>query len=124
MTAADVSPLAYQNYSCEQLGAEGDRVQRKVNTLYSQLKKDANSDAWQMGVGLVLFWPTLFFLEGGDGPEAAEYRQLKGEYETIQRVSIQKTCGLEFVDLDAELKARAQADAERKKAAGDTARPR
>ncbi len=49
-----------------------------------------------MGVGLVLFWPTLFFLEGGDGPEAAEYARLKGERDAIEKVSIQKKCAIEF----------------------------
>jgi hypothetical protein len=48
-----------------------------------------------MGVGLVLFWPALFFLEGGDGPEAAEYAQLKGEFEALRENSIQKKCGIE-----------------------------
>ena len=110
MTAADVSPLTYQAYDCQQLAAEGDRIQRKVNTLYDQLKKKADADSWQMGIGLVLFWPALFFLEGGDGPEATEYRQLKGEYEAIRKTSIQRKCGLEFIDLDAELKERAAAD--------------
>jgi len=104
MTAVDVSPYTYQNYDCDQLAAEGDRVQRKVETLYAQLKKEASADAWQMGVGLVLLWPVLFALEGGDGPEAVEYRQLKGEYEAIRKVSIQKKCGLEFEDLGAKLK--------------------
>lgn len=86
---------------------ESDRVGRRVNSMYDQLRREANADAWQTGVGLVLFWPALFFLEGGDGPEAAEYRQLKGEYEALQSVSVAKKCGLEFRDLDAELKARA-----------------
>lgn len=52
-----------------------------------------------MGVGLVLFWPTLFFLEGGDGPQAQEYARLKGERDAIERVSIQKKCGIEFKDI-------------------------
>ena len=47
-----------------------------------------------MGVGLILFWPALFFLEGGDGPEAQEYARLKGEREAIERSSIKKKCTL------------------------------
>lgn len=47
-----------------------------------------------MGVGLVLFWPSLFFLEGGDGPEAAEFSQLKGEFEALRQNSVQKECGI------------------------------
>ena len=46
----------------------------------------------QMGVGLVLFWPTLFFLEGGDGAEAAEYARLKGERDALEQAYTQKKC--------------------------------
>jgi hypothetical protein len=41
--------------------------------LYASLKKKADNDTAQMTVGMLLLWPTLFFLEGGDGPEASEY---------------------------------------------------
>ena len=47
-----------------------------------------------MAIGLVLFWPTLFFLEGGDGPEAAEYARLKGEVDALEGVAIQKQCDM------------------------------
>ncbi|MGH9425353.1 MAG: hypothetical protein ACRD2L_03485 [Terriglobia bacterium] len=51
-----------------------------------------------MAVGLILFWPTLFFIDG-TGPEAQEYGRLKGEYEALEKVSIQKECGYEFKEL-------------------------
>lgn len=110
MTAADVSPLKYQSYDCQQIAMESDRIGRRVTTLYEQLKRDASNDAWQMGVGLVLLWPVLFALEGGDGPEAAEYRQLKGEYDALQSASVVKKCGLEFKSLDSQIKAKSAAD--------------
>jgi hypothetical protein len=37
----------------------------------------------------------LFFLEGGDGPEAAEYAQLKGEYEALRTAAVEKKCAME-----------------------------
>ncbi len=67
--------------------------------LHAQLKSTADADAAQMGIGLVLFWPTLLFLEGGDGPEAQEYARLKGERDAIEAVSIRKKCGIEFKPL-------------------------
>ncbi len=105
MVAADISPLLYKNYDCEQIASEQARISRKVGQLYNQLDKEASSDAWQMGLGMVLFWPALFFLEGGDGPEAAEYRQLKGEYEALQQTSTAKRCGIEFTPLSEQVKA-------------------
>lgn len=96
IAAADVSPLQYQGYSCKQIGAELGRIEKKVNTLYYKLDKTASNDNAQMGVGLILFWPTLFFLEGGDGAEAAEYARMKGEIDALESVSIQKNCGIKF----------------------------
>jgi hypothetical protein len=46
-------------------------------------------------VGIILFWPALFFMEG-DGQNAAELARLRGEFETLEKVAIQKECGLEF----------------------------
>jgi hypothetical protein len=96
IAASSVSTLQYQDYSCKQIGWELDRVERKVNELYYRLDKKAGADSAQMGIGLVLFWPALFFLEGGDGPEAAEYAHLKGELDALETVSIRKKCGIKF----------------------------
>ena len=96
IAAADVSPLQYQAYTCRQIGAELARIEKKVNALYYKLDKTASNDNAQMGVGLILFWPTLFFLEGGDGAEAAEYARMKGEVDALESVSIQKNCGIKF----------------------------
>lgn len=87
-----VSPVGYESYSCEQIGSELDRVNHRATDLHTSLKKEANADTAQMAVGLILFWPSLFFLEGGDGPEAAEYSRLKGERDALQKVSSQKSC--------------------------------
>lgn len=99
--AAYISPEQYQRHDCQQLAAEKGRVERRVNTLYSSLKKTADNDATQMGVGMLLLWPTLFFLEGGDGAEAGEYAQLKGQYAALEEVSINKRCGFQFKTIQA-----------------------
>lgn len=51
-----------------------------------------------MAIGLVIFWPALFFLEGGDGPEAQEYARLRGERDALEQVAVQKSCGLAIMD--------------------------
>lgn len=93
--AAYVSPLKYKDYDCDQVAMEMDYVGQRTTKLYQRLKAERTADNWQMGVGLVLFWPSLFLLEGGDGPEAAEYAQLKGEYEALRDVSVSKKCGIQ-----------------------------
>ena len=85
-----VSPLQYQSYSCDQLALEMNRVSGKVNELRGDLKEEADNDAAQMAIGLVIFWPALFFLEGGDGADAQEFSRLKGEFEALEQMSIQK----------------------------------
>jgi hypothetical protein len=87
-----ISPIQYQNYTCTQLTAELQRVNRRAGELQAAIDQKANNDALQMGVGLVLFWPALLFLEGGDGPESVEYSRLKGERDAIEQVVIQKSC--------------------------------
>jgi hypothetical protein len=90
-----VSPLKYKDYDCDQVVMEMDYVSKRTADLYQSLDKKADDDAAQMGIGLVLFWPALFFLEGGDGPEATEYSNLKGEYEALRTATVHKKCSLE-----------------------------
>lgn len=96
MPSSYVSVLRYKDYSCEQIILEREHLEREINKLYAHLKGESTADAWQMGIGLVLFWPSLFLLEGGDSPQAAEYTQLRGEYEALRKASIQKQCSLDW----------------------------
>ena len=76
----------------QQIAMELDYVGQRTNMLYSQLKNEQKSDQWQMGVGMLLFWPVLLALEGGDGPNTAQYSQLKGEYEAIRSSWVTQQC--------------------------------
>jgi len=92
--AAYVSPLKFKNYDCDQIAIEMDQVSRRTTELYYSLKKTASNDAWQMGLGIFVLWPMLLLIEGGDGPEAQEYAQLKGEYEALRKSAVEKKCEL------------------------------
>ena len=80
----------YAGLSCNALAAEQNRVVQSVNTLTSAQKKNADNDAIAMGVGMVLFWPALFFLKGDD--QATQLAAAKGQYDAIQSVRLQKGC--------------------------------
>ena len=97
ISAAYVSPLIYKDYDDDQIIMEMDHVGQRTATLYNSLSSEAGADTAQMAVGLVLFWPALFFLEGGDGPEAAEYARLKGEYEALRKVAVQRKISLDLI---------------------------
>ena len=47
-------------------------------------------DAVALGVGLVIFWPALFFMIGGD--KSQELGRLKGEYDALEQAAILKKC--------------------------------
>src|SRR5665213_3518773 len=88
-----VSPMQYEGYSCKQIGAEMQTVSARVSELGAQNDKIASNDEVAMGVGLVLLWPALFFLDRNSA-QAAEYGRLKGEFDALEKKGIQKNCGL------------------------------
>ena len=96
INATYVSPLQYQGYSCKQIQQELIRVNGKISEITGQQDKKANKDAIAFGIGMILFWPALFFMIGGDKKE--ELAKLKGEYEALENIAIQKKC-----DISAEL---------------------
>lgn len=87
-----VSPNEYASLSCVTLENEMRDISQQVAAITGQVDKEASADAWQMGVGLVLFWPALFFLEGGDGALQSNYALLKGKYEAASTQYKRKGC--------------------------------
>jgi hypothetical protein len=91
-----VSPIQYDGYSCAQLGQEAARLSNRAAEVAGVQKNKATGDAVAMGVGLVLFWPSIFFIKG-DGTTASEIAQLKGQMNAVEQASITKKCNIEFV---------------------------
>jgi len=117
--ASYVSPLQYSHLDCDQIRMEMVRVSARVSEVSGAQKKQANGDAVAMGVGLVIFWPALFFLAGGDRKE--ELARLKGEYEALQSAAIEKKCSYaeEMQAAAAEAEAKAKEEDKEKGKAGD-----
>lgn len=95
ITAAYVSPVLYENLSCQQLAREATNVSARAQQAAGIQNKKSGQDAAVMTVGLVLFWPALLFTQG-DGAQAAEVARLKGEMEAIETASNRKGCGIVF----------------------------
>ncbi len=89
---AYVSPAMYSNYDCDQLRLELIRVSTEVNAMTGKLDKNRENDNLTTTAGVLLFWPALFFL-GGTKEQEARYAQLRGEYNALEQVTIQKKCG-------------------------------
>lgn len=94
---AYVSPMHFEGYSCDQLVAENQRIQSRIGQAAGNVDERASSDRVRMGVGLVLFWPALFFVRG-DGPEAQEYARLQGEHQALEQAYIRKDCASRGAD--------------------------
>lgn len=90
-----VSPILYQNLTCDQLAQEAARVSQAAAVSNGAQANQASKDAVMTTVGVVLFWPSLFFI-GGDKGNAAEVARLKGEMQAIEQANISKSCGLQF----------------------------
>lgn len=90
-----VSSAAYQNYNCQQLTEEARRVSQHASRAAGVQDKKARNDAIATGTALVLFWPAAFFVSG-DGANAAELANLRGQKEAIEEAAIQKDCGFSF----------------------------
>ena len=90
-----ISPVGYQNYTCEQLGQEAQAVSQQAAAASGQQDKIHNDDVAKTTVGVILFWPVLLFNKG-DGATASNLANLRGQMNAIQQASIQKNCGFTF----------------------------
>ena len=85
-----VSPLQYQDYSCKQIRSEIGRVGRKMSEVNGSQDKTASDDSAAMAVGMILFWPALFFIDSSD--QRVEVARMKGEFDALEQAAIQKNC--------------------------------
>jgi hypothetical protein len=93
ISAAYVSPMRFANMSCGQLFEEMREIENKIERLTGQQLKKNKQDKWATGVGVVLFWPSLFWLVSDD--VKAELQQAKGEYEAVQTAGSRNRCSQE-----------------------------
>jgi hypothetical protein len=87
-----VSPLEYSNLDCDQIREELVRVSAHVREVSGVQQRAHKRDEVAMGVGLVIFWPALFFLMEGDRKE--ELGRLKGQYDALDDAAIRKRCSV------------------------------
>jgi len=72
-----------------------------MTSLYRSLEAEADADDAQLVSGVFFLLP-LFWLEGGDGIDAAEYSRLKGEFTALKEVAIKKQCDPSIIPPDPE----------------------
>lgn len=87
---AYVSPVAYQSLDCRALAAEASRLTARLTEVTGQQQAHADADAALMGIGLLILWPALLAVPGGD--QSAELARLRGEAEAIQSAAAARGC--------------------------------
>ena len=94
ISASYVSPTQYSSFNCDQLALELARLNARKSELAGNLDKAASNDEGLTAVSILLFWPAAFAL-GGNEAQEAEYARLKGEYDAVQQMGVEKNCRLD-----------------------------
>ena len=87
-----VSPLQYTAFSCDVLAAERERMLDSLVELNRHQNKEVSDDSAVMAVGMLLFWPALFALSGGNDDAAGALGKLKGEVRALDIAATDKGC--------------------------------
>src|SRR4030081_1626445 len=95
ITPAYVSPVMYQQYTCQQLAQEAQGVSARAASLSGVQDQKRTNDALATAAAIVVFWPAAFFV-GGDKQTAAELAQMKGQMVAIEQAANMKKCGIQF----------------------------
>lgn len=95
--AGYVPASLYSNLTCEQIAQELYDVGLKAGELSGQLDSAAGKDAGLVAVGIILFWPALFFV-GGDKNKEAQLAQLKGTRDALIKTAKAKGCKLDSLE--------------------------
>mgnify|MGYP001380895690 CR=1 FL=1 len=86
-----ISGATYYSYECNKLRQLATQKYERIRELYSVLEANADEDIGKVAVGTILWFPSLFQLEG-DGPEAEEFARIKGEYTAMKNVLDNNLC--------------------------------
>jgi hypothetical protein len=92
VSAIYISPLQYNSYDCEQLAAEGQRIQIRASQLGGRIDESARNGNIATTAAVILFWPAAFFTGGGNKEQQAELSRLKGEQDAVEQSAIAKRC--------------------------------
>ncbi|SDQ24691.1 hypothetical protein [Pseudovibrio sp. Tun.PSC04-5.I4] len=86
-----VSANKYSSFTCSELNEELLAVGARVQEVSGDQKSAATADAVIMGVGLLVFWPSLFLLAATEDNKE-ELGRLKGEYDALKAAATEKRC--------------------------------
>jgi len=91
VAAINYPDAAYSGLTCPELALERDRVADDVLEATGRQRAERQKDQAWGWTGAILFAPVLFMMDGND-ENAIRLAQLKGKYESIERVVTAKRC--------------------------------
>ena len=86
-----VSKIGDSRLSCNQLESDMGRINHEIRNKSGQKSKGDNKDAVLVGVGLVLFWPALFFMDLSNA-DKTELEALRSRHNYLKSIYINKGC--------------------------------
>lgn len=95
VAATYASPEIYAGMTCQELASEGMRVSNAAHSAAGLENRHRTQDTVATTVGIVIFWPALFFNHGSDAT-TSQLAELKGQMEAIEAASATKKCGINF----------------------------
>jgi hypothetical protein len=87
-----VDPVNYRDYDCERIEESMRENAQRIALLHGRMEDEASGDAGAVAVSLILFWPAIFFVSGGNEEDVAEYKQLTAEYSALEKKAAQNDC--------------------------------
>jgi len=91
---AYVSYSAYDNRSCKELLILAEEIKQQTPTLERKVNETRRKDKVREQVGLWLFWPTYFFMEG-NAEEQTDLALARGNLNAIRTAALKKECDKE-----------------------------
>lgn len=86
-----VSPEEYAEYNCKQIRAEMNRVSTKIEQAQKQ-HKETGTEELVLNTALAAFAVSRGYNVGGS--DNSGYERLVNQYDVLEKLSIQKECGL------------------------------
>ena len=69
-------------------------METRGKNIYKVLHEKVSTNAAQVAIGLIIFWPALLILEGRYGVEATEYGRLQDEHRELITEAARKNCDM------------------------------
>jgi hypothetical protein len=97
IAASYVSPYQYDTFTCPQVADEARRVSARAAQVAGVQDEKATKGTVATTVGVIVFWPALFFI-GGNDQQTAELARLRGGLEALDQSQIASAAGFNSKD--------------------------